>query len=149
MPRMAPRITSPGDPGWDTERATFNLLDDQRPAAVAVAEDADDVAAAVRDAADRGLAIAPQRTGHGAAAMAPLDDALLLRTTGLRDVRIDAAARTARVGAGALWSDVVGPASEQGLAALHGFSPTSASSATRWAAASAGTPARTASRRAR
>jgi FAD/FMN-containing dehydrogenase len=123
MPRMAPRITSPGDPGWDTERATFNLLDDQRPAAVAVAEDADDVAAAVRDAADRGLAIAPQRTGHGAAAMAPLDDALLLRTTGLRDVRIDAAARTARVGAGALWSDVVGPASEQGLAALHGFSP--------------------------
>jgi FAD/FMN-containing dehydrogenase len=123
MPRMAPRITSPGDPGWDTERATFNLLDDQRPAAVAVAENADDVAAAMRDAADRGLAIAPQRTGHGAAAMAPLDDALLLRTTGLRDVRIDAAARTARVGAGALWSDVVGPASEQGLAALHGFSP--------------------------
>jgi FAD/FMN-containing dehydrogenase len=123
MPRMAPRITSPGDPGWDTERATFNLLDDQRPAAVAVAENADDVAAAVRGAADRGLAIAPQRTGHGAAAMAPLGDALLLRTTGLRDVRIDAAARTARVGAGALWSDVVGPASEQGLAALHGFSP--------------------------
>ena len=32
-------------------------------------------------------------------------------------------ARTARVGAGVLWSDVVGPASEQGLAALHGFSP--------------------------
>ena len=121
---MALRISSPGDPGWDADRATFNLLDDQRPAAVAVAQDADDVVAAVRHAAERGLTIAPQLTGHGASAMAPLgDDALLLRTTGLRDVAIDVAARTARVGAGALWSDVVGPASEQGLAALHGFSP--------------------------
>ena len=89
-----------------------------------MAQDADDVVAAVRHAAERGLTIAPQLTGHGASAMAPLgDDALLLRTTGLRDVAIDVAARTARVGAGALWSDVVGPASEQGLAALHGFSP--------------------------
>ena len=121
---MALRISSPGDPGWDADRATFNLLDDQRPAAVAVAQDADDVVAAVRHAAERGLTIAPQLTGHGASAMAPLgDDALLLRTTGLRDVAIDVASRTARVGAGALWRDVVGPASEQGLAALHGFSP--------------------------
>jgi FAD/FMN-containing dehydrogenase len=110
---MALRISSPGDPAWDADRATFNLLDDQRPAAVAVAQDADDVVAAVRHAAERGLAIAPQLTGHGASAMAPLgDEALLLRTTGLRDVAIDVAARTARVGAGALWSDVVGPASE-------------------------------------
>ena len=77
----------------------------------------------MRHAAERGLKIAPQLTGHGASAMAPLgDDALLLRTTGLRDVAIDVASRTARVGAGALWRDVVGPA-EQGLAALHGFSP--------------------------
>jgi FAD/FMN-containing dehydrogenase len=121
---MALRITSPGDPGWDTERATFNLLDDQRPAAVAVAQDTEDVAAAVRHAADRGLAIAPQLTGHGASAMEPVgDDVLLLRTTGLHEVAIDAGARTARVGAGALWSDVVAPASALGLAALHGFSP--------------------------
>ncbi len=51
---------------------------------------ADDVAAAVRHAAERGLAVAPQRTGHGAAAMGPIDDALLLKTNGLRDVRVDA-----------------------------------------------------------
>jgi FAD/FMN-containing dehydrogenase len=120
---MAPRITLPGEPAWEAERATFNSLDDQRPAAIAVASDADDVVAAVRYAADQGWAIAPQRTGHGATAMGPIDDALLLKTTGLRDVHIDAGARTARVGAGALWSDVVGRTSEHGLAALHVFSP--------------------------
>ncbi len=120
---MALRIIAPGVPEWETERATFNLLDDQRPAAVAVVSDTDDVAAAVRHAAERGLAVAPQLTGHGGSAMGPIDDAMLLKTTGLREVAIDPAARTARVGAGARWSDVVGPASAHGLAALHGFSP--------------------------
>jgi FAD/FMN-containing dehydrogenase len=120
---MAPRITHAGDPAWEAERATFNLLDDQHPAAIAVAEDAADVSAAVRHAAEHGLAVAPQRTGHGASAVGPVDDALLLKTGGLREVHVDANARTARVGAGALWEDVVGGASEHSLAALHGFSP--------------------------
>lgn len=26
-----PRVLSPGDPGWDATRATFNLLTDQHP----------------------------------------------------------------------------------------------------------------------
>jgi FAD/FMN-containing dehydrogenase len=55
---MAPRITHAGDPAWEAERATFNLLDDQHPAAIAVAEDAADVSAAVRHAAEHGLAVA-------------------------------------------------------------------------------------------
>jgi FAD/FMN-containing dehydrogenase len=41
----------------------------------------------------------------------------------MRDVRIDAERRLARVEAGALWLDVAGPASEHGLAALAGSSP--------------------------
>jgi FAD/FMN-containing dehydrogenase len=41
----------------------------------------------------------------------------------MRDVEIDVTERRARVGAGAIWEDVVGPASEAGLAALHGSSP--------------------------
>ena len=39
-------------------------------------------------------------------------------------VSIDAERRIARVGAGALWGDLVPQASEQGLAACHGSSPT-------------------------
>jgi len=48
---------------------------------------------------------------------------VLLRTAGLDGVEIDGEAGTARVGAGALWADVVPRASDLGLAALHGSSP--------------------------
>jgi hypothetical protein len=69
-----------------------------------------------------GLRIAPQGTGHGAAPLEPLDSALLLRTSRLRGVRIDAETRTARADAGALWQDIAVPASAHGLAGLAGTS---------------------------
>jgi FAD/FMN-containing dehydrogenase len=120
---MTASLLAPSDPAWDALRATFNLLDDQRPAAIAAPEGVEDVVAAVRAAAQRGLLVAPQLTGHGAAGLGSLEGALLLRTAGLDEVRIDPATRTVRVGAGARWRDVVGAAAEQGLVALHGFSP--------------------------
>jgi FAD/FMN-containing dehydrogenase len=81
------------------------------------------VVRAVRLARSNGLRIAPQATGHGAAPLQALDDALLLKTSRLRRVDIDVAARTARVEAGTLWQDVTVPAAEHGLAALAGSSP--------------------------
>jgi hypothetical protein len=71
---------------------------------------------AVRYARARGVRIAPQGTGHGAAPLEPLDGAMLLRTTRMRKVRIDPAARTARAEAGAVWQDVTVPAGQHGLA---------------------------------
>jgi FAD/FMN-containing dehydrogenase len=69
--RPAPIIT-PDDPGWDEARRAWNLAVDQRPAAVAMPETAQDVAAAVRFARERGLRVAGQGTGHNAAPMGPL-----------------------------------------------------------------------------
>ncbi|MDO8185536.1 FAD-binding protein [Conexibacter sp. JD483] len=117
-------VTLPGDDGWDAARQPFNLAADQRPAAVVHAADGDDVAAAVAAARAAGLRVAPQGTGHGAGALGPLDDALLLRTTRLDSVSIDVERHTARVGAGAIWRPVAEQASPHGLAALHGSSPT-------------------------
>jgi hypothetical protein len=48
---------------------------------------------------------------------------MLLRTSRLTGAEVDAQARRARVAPGALWRDVVEPASEHGLAALAGSSP--------------------------
>jgi hypothetical protein len=96
---------------------------DQRPAVVVEAESAADVAQAVRYARARGMRIAPQGTGHGAEPLEPLDGAMLLRTTRMRKVRIDPAARIARAEAGALWQDVTVPAGQHGLAGLAGSSP--------------------------
>jgi FAD/FMN-containing dehydrogenase len=61
----------------------------------------------VRAAAAAGLRIAPQRTGHNAGPLGPLDDVVLLRTSAMTAVHVDAAAGRARVQAGTLWSDVV------------------------------------------
>ena len=113
----------PDDPSWDEARSAWNLAVDQRPAAVVLAESALDVVAAVAFAREHGLRIAPQGTGHGAAALGDLDGTILLRTSRMRGVEIDPQARIARVEAGALWIDVVEAAAEHGLAALAGSSP--------------------------
>ena len=85
--------------------------------------------------------VAPQGTGHGAP---PLDgrlgDAVLLRTSAMAELRIDADARTARVGAGVLWGDLIDARRRRtAWPACTPPRPTSASSATPSAAASAGT----------
>ena len=109
-----------GAPDFDRARQAFNLAVDQRPQQVAYPLDAREVAALVRGAREQGLRIAAQRAGHGAE---PIDwerPALLLRTDAMQGVKIDAAARKARVNAGAKWDDIVDDLSELGLAALHG-----------------------------
>jgi UDP-N-acetylenolpyruvoylglucosamine reductase len=113
----------PGDPGYDAGRACFNVTVDQRPAAIVEPRSAEEVATVIRFAAAEGLRVAPQRTGHNAAPMGPLEESILLKTNRLDRVCIDAPARRARVGAGARWEDVVPAASELGLACLHGSTP--------------------------
>jgi len=121
---------APGDPSWDASRTAFNLAIDQTPALIAFPETVDDVVAAVALARANGLRVAPQRTGHAAEAIAPLTDALLLRTDRLLDLgpsgpgtaEIDPSARTARVAAGAQWADVTDLATPHGLVPLAGSS---------------------------
>jgi FAD/FMN-containing dehydrogenase len=121
--RVAGEIVMPGDSGWDVARQAWNLAVDQQPFAVALVESAEDVVAVVDFAHVHGLRIAPQSTGHGASAMSGLEDAILVKVERMRGVEIDAAARRARVEAGAIWADVVEPAAEQGFVVLHGSSP--------------------------
>jgi UDP-N-acetylenolpyruvoylglucosamine reductase len=113
----------PGEPGYDAERAGFNVSIDQRPAAIVVPRSPKEVAAVMRFAEREGLRVAPQRTGHNAGPLGRLEDSILLKTNALDRVTIDAAARRAMVGAGARWEDVVPAASELGLAAMHGSTP--------------------------
>ncbi len=116
------RVSRPGDDDWNEARQAFNLLVDQRPEAVVFPVDERDVAAVVRHAANRGLAIAPQATGHNAGPLGRLDDTIIVNTSKLQGVTIDAAARRVRVGAGTKWEAVIEPLSKLGLAALHGSS---------------------------
>lgn len=119
------RIHLPEDPGYDAARSAWNLVADQRPAAVARPCTVEEISSLVRAAAVAGLRIAPQTTGHNAGPLAArgLDDVVVLRTGGLDRVSVDAARRVVRVEGGAVWEPVVEAAAAHGLAVLHGSSP--------------------------
>jgi hypothetical protein len=124
MPSPAPsRWVTPSDLDWDAARGAFNVLIDQRPEAIAFPADEHEVAAVVSHAREHGLRVAPQATGHNAGPLGLLEDTLILNTSALTGVSIDAGARRVRVGAATRWQDVVPALSDLGLAALHGSSP--------------------------
>ncbi|HEY4277081.1 MAG TPA: FAD-binding oxidoreductase [Conexibacter sp.] len=113
-------VIAPSDPGWDGARQAFNMTVDQRPALIAVARHARDVVAAVRFAAEHGLRVAPQATGHNAGPLGDLSSTLLLKTAAMRGFTVDPVTRTARVQAGVKWGPVCDAASAHGLAPLSG-----------------------------
>jgi FAD binding domain/Berberine and berberine like len=116
-------LVLPHDPTWNEARLAWNLAIDQRPAAVALPESAEEVAGVVRWARKRSLRIAPQGTGHNAAALGSLAHTVLVKTERMRGIEIDPQARRARVEAGVVWAEVAEAAAEHGLAALAGTSP--------------------------
>jgi FAD/FMN-containing dehydrogenase len=117
-------VLQPRTDGYDRNRGAFNVLLSQDPAAIVTPRGSAEVVEAVAHAKAEGLRIGAQRTGHAAEPLGDLSDTLLIRTAALSGVSIDAERRIARVGAGALWGDLVPQASEMGLAACHGSSPT-------------------------
>jgi hypothetical protein len=117
---LAGALYLPGDPAYDAAVMPWNVAVPVRPAAVVVAADALDVAAAMRYAAGHGLRVAVQCTGHGA--VPGIDEGVLLvSTAGLNvvEVRPDG---SARVGAGARWQQVVDASVPHGYAPLNGSS---------------------------
>ncbi|UNK71139.1 FAD-binding oxidoreductase [Microbacterium sp. H1-D42] len=120
--RAIPGLHFPDEPGYDEHRQAWNLLADQHPLAIAVPDTIDDAVRVVRAVTDAGLRIAPQASGHGAAAIDgdALRDAVLLRLHRLTGVEVDAENRSARVLGGTLWNEVIAAAAPHGLTALHG-----------------------------
>jgi hypothetical protein len=116
-------VLAPEEDGWHDARQAWNLIADQNPAAIVLAEGVADVVAAVNFAREHGFKLAAQSTGHGASALVPLDDTVLVRTIRMDGVSIDPGERVARVEAGALSGDLAAAAGEHGLTALGGSSP--------------------------
>jgi FAD/FMN-containing dehydrogenase len=82
-----------------------------------------DVRAAVLTARARGLRVAVRATGHGTLAE-PSPETLLIDTSRMRSVLVDPDRRTARVGPGATWGDVIEAAAPFGLAPVSGTNAT-------------------------
>jgi FAD/FMN-containing dehydrogenase len=113
-------VLEPGDPGYDDARRGWNGAIDRRPAAVASARDADDVAAAIRAARDAGIAFTVRGGGHSISGRSVRDGALCIDLRALNGVEVEPGSALVRVGGGALLSELDQATQEHGLAVPAG-----------------------------
>ncbi|HEY1563135.1 MAG TPA: FAD-binding oxidoreductase [Gaiellaceae bacterium] len=109
------RIVQPADSDYDESRALYNAMIDKRPAAIAYCVDEADVAAAVRYGKEHGLRIAVRSGGHNGGGLGSVDEGLVIDLSGLKAIEVDAAAKMARVGGGALLRELLEATHEHGL----------------------------------
>lgn len=115
-------VVEPGGDAYGEATTPQNASADQAPGAVLLAARSEHVVAAVRAAAETGVQLVPQATGHGAAG--PIgDESVLLSTSRMDGVEIDPVQRIARVGAGATFGQINSAAYRHGLLALAGTAP--------------------------
>jgi FAD/FMN-containing dehydrogenase len=100
------RLIVPGDPSYDRRRLVFDAAyDDVHPQAIALVADDGDVASVLRYAADRGVPLSTRSGGHSLIG-ASTGRGLVLDVSALDRVRVDTAAETVSIGAGARLIDV-------------------------------------------
>jgi FAD/FMN-containing dehydrogenase len=114
------RTILPGDSRYDEARAVFNAMIDRRPAVIAECATPADVAEALGHAREHGLDVAVRAGGHSVAGMSVNDGGLVIDVRPMKEVTVDPAARTARVGAGVTWGEFDRAAQEHGLATTGG-----------------------------
>lgn len=111
---LGSEVLFPGDPGYAAESAAFNTLIQQSPLAIVLPQTPRDVATAIRiGAGELGWPVAIQATGHGISV--PADGALLINMRKMNGVTVNRSRRTAQIGGGARWSDVLTASAPLGL----------------------------------
>jgi FAD/FMN-containing dehydrogenase len=113
-------VIAPGDSGYDPARITFNGMIDRRPELIVRPLDVDDVVAAVTYAREAHLPIAVRGGGHSVAGHCIGDGGLVVDLRLMRHVAVDADARRATCGGGALWDDLDPECQRTGLATPGG-----------------------------
>jgi FAD/FMN-containing dehydrogenase len=109
------RIVEADAPEYDESRALFNAMIDKRPAAIAYCVDEADVVAALRYGVEHGLRIAVRGGGHNGGGLGSVDDGLVIDLSQMNAIEVDAAAKMARVGGGALLTDLLEATHQHGL----------------------------------
>lgn len=111
----------PTDDGFDAGRTGYQCATSHLPDHIVSARSAEDVRAAVADAAARGLRVTTRVSGHGLTTA--LHGGVLVDLRGLTGVEVDITRRTARIEGGGTWQHVLDAVTPHGLAPLSGSSP--------------------------
>jgi FAD/FMN-containing dehydrogenase len=122
--RLRGALCLPGEPGYDQARTIWNAMIDRHPAAIVRASGAADVMRAVNLAREHRLLLAVRGGGHGIAGNAVCDGGLMLDLSPMKSVRVDPAARTARVEPGVTLGELDRVTQAFGLATPLGINST-------------------------
>src|SRR5947209_601924 len=115
------QIVGRDDPTYDEHRKIWNGSIDRRPALIVRCAGVADVIAAVKFGRRTRLPVAVRGGGHSFPGLSVADDALLIDLSLMKGVRVDPAARTARVQAGVLLGELDKETQAFGLAAPSGI----------------------------
>jgi FAD/FMN-containing dehydrogenase len=109
-----------GHPQYDAARTIWNGMHDKRPALIARCLDSDDVSQAISFARDNNLLVAVRGGGHSWPGHSVCDGGMMIDLSQMNTVTIDAAARRARAGGGALLNTLDSTALQHGLVTTAG-----------------------------
>ncbi|WP_447948168.1 FAD-binding oxidoreductase [Microbacterium maritypicum] len=119
--RLTGTFLLPEDDAYDAARQPWNLAIEQRPDAVAIPADVDDLRALLSAARESGTPLAIQPSGHGASGS--LAGTVLVRMGAFDDLEVDLESGIVRVGTGVRWGAVVEALEGTGWVAPAGTSP--------------------------
>lgn len=114
-------VVEPHDEAYHEARKVYNGMIDRSPRLIANCISAADVMAAVKLAKATDLTVSIRSGGHNAGGLGVCDDGLVIDLSEIDYVRVDPAARTVLVGAGAKWSTVDHATHAFGLAVPSGI----------------------------
>ncbi|MBB3042386.1 FAD-binding oxidoreductase [Nocardioides soli] len=99
-------LVRPGTQEYDEARTLWNGMIDRRPALIVQPASTEDVAAAVRWAAEAGQPVAVKGGGHSAPGYSMCDDGVVIDLSRIDHADVDPVTCTARLGGGALLGDL-------------------------------------------
>ena len=114
-------LIGPGDANYDEARAVYNAMIDRHPGLIARCHSADDVAAVVNYAREHDTILAVRGGGHNGGGLGTVDEGIVIDLSPMKDIKVDAAAKTVRVEGGCLWKEVDAATAEVGMATPSGI----------------------------
>lgn len=109
-----------GDNGYDEARKIYNAMIDKQPGLIAYCDDVGDVVNAVNFGRDYQLEVAVRGGGHNGAGLGICDGGLCIDLSRMKEIRVNADARTAKVAGGCTWGEVDQATHAYGLALPSG-----------------------------